>query len=186
MCVLKSGGIYSAGHVALLREQIPENIGMLCLTDMPLKIPNVDTEPLLHDLPGWWSKIELFRPGIVCEDTVYLDLDTVVCGDVETLFRKDFTVYKDVILNDKMNSSVMAWYSPPIEVYLKFMINPSETMQVYRRWPKMGDQAFINDTAEYTFYEDGLIRSYRKECLDGVPDGTVIVAYHGKPKPWDI
>lgn len=185
MCVLKSGGIYTSEHVEMLRRQLPRGLELVCLTDMDVDIMGVTALPLMHDFPGWWSKIELFSPKVACEPTVYLDLDVLVHGDIYTLFHNKFTAYRDFIKPDKMNSSVMSWLEPPIEIYLKFMTDPNKYMQLHRRWPNLGDQAFIGGMFIHDFYENGLIRSYRKECMDGVPEGTVIVAYHGKPKPWD-
>nr|WP_145924153.1 hypothetical protein [Halomonas elongata] len=40
-------------------------------------------QPLAHGWPGWWSKLELFRPH--GGDLLYLDLDTVVRGDLQPL-----------------------------------------------------------------------------------------------------
>lgn len=39
--------------------------------------------------PGWWSKIELFRPGLFPEGAkvLYLDLDTLIVGGLAPMFR---------------------------------------------------------------------------------------------------
>jgi hypothetical protein len=73
-CVLKSGLFkpwghkdytvqYGPHHVLWLREQFARQLSaphrFICLTDMD--IPGVEPRPLRDDLPGWWSKMELFR-----------------------------------------------------------------------------------------------------------------------------
>lgn len=54
---------YGPEHVRWLRDQIPGKLGtayrFVCLSD--IQIFGVDVIPLRDDLPGWWSKLELFR-----------------------------------------------------------------------------------------------------------------------------
>jgi hypothetical protein len=40
---------------------------------------------LLHDWPGWWSKIELFRPDLPCGRTLYLDLDIHIVDSLQPI-----------------------------------------------------------------------------------------------------
>lgn len=46
---------------------------------------------------GWWAKIELFRPDIT-DDLFYLDLDTVIAGDIRPILEDpptSFTMLRD-------------------------------------------------------------------------------------------
>jgi hypothetical protein len=83
--VCRSGGHYDH-RWALALERIAFNLleehhRFVCLTDLDPALfgPQIHVEPLLHGWPGWWSKIELFRPGLFREGerVVYMDLDTV-------------------------------------------------------------------------------------------------------------
>lgn len=68
--VLRSGGDYNHEHVQWLYKQLPDDIEKICFTD--LTIPGVQTIKLTENLPGWWSKIEIFDPGKVNEDIFIL------------------------------------------------------------------------------------------------------------------
>ena len=59
----------------------------VCYTDEPIK--GVECKPPPCDLPGWWGKLGFFRPGVITEPTLYLDLDMLVVGPLLHLFRGD-------------------------------------------------------------------------------------------------
>lgn len=190
ICVLKSGGQYNQSHVQRMRNQLTNQKTLICLSDLEFEIDGVMVLPLYQNWDGWWSKIELFKLFDFQGRFVYFDLDVTIVGDANVLFTDEFTTWIDPILGfPNINSSVMAWnsHSQPCEVFFE-LVEDSETIKKkYRRWPKLGDQAFIQDYAKpKVFFDSGLIRSYRRECINSVPDGTVVVVYHGKPKPWEI
>lgn len=182
-CVLKSGGIYHGGHVKRLQEQLDRPL--TCLSDSNFEIPHVKIIPLINNWTGWWSKIELFR---LHGPVVYLDLDVSICGNPDDLIRDEFTMWEDPLYPEGFNSSVMSWAYTPKRVYSEFCKDPVGPLKNYRRWPYAGDQGFIqNHVDKINKYEDGLILSYRKDYKDNGPkDNTVVVAYHGKPKPWEL
>lgn len=181
-CVLKSGGIYTADHVRCLSRQI-RNEQLWCLSDVV--IPDVPTIPLKHGWPGWWSKLELFSLN---EDLLYIDLDSVVLGDIQQLVRAETTACRDFLQPKHINSSVMFIKSEDSGVYEQFCRSPEKYIREYRSWPaKWGDQGFIESCLpNVERFEKGLVRSYRKDCISSVPEGTVVVSFHGKPKPWAI
>jgi len=41
---------------------------------------------LNFNLPGWWSKLELFRKNLLNGRSLYLDLDSIVCGNLDEVF----------------------------------------------------------------------------------------------------
>lgn len=182
VCVLKSGGQYKPKHVQRLQKQL--EAPLKCLTDLDLNLRYVETIPLTYGLDGWWSKLELFRNGLLNGPHVYFDLDVDITGDPRRLYTTEFTMCQDFLRPELFNSSVMSWHKPPIKPLQEFHEGiPAK----YKRWPKLGDQAYIQDTVkDIRTFESGLVRSYKKECRDGVPKGTVVVAYHGKPKPWNL
>ena len=90
ICLLWKGNFrgrdYNDKDVESLRQTVAKHIDrpfrFYCLTnDMNADIPAEKIE-LLHNWPGWWSKIELFRPDLPCGRTLYLDLDTHIVNDL--------------------------------------------------------------------------------------------------------
>ena len=191
LCVLRSGGLYTPDHVQRLAAQLP-GLGLWCLSDVP--VPRVPTLRLNHDWPGWWAKLELFRPDLLFGDYLYLDLDTEITGDLERLIRigraSDCSLlWDDPLQPEHANSSVM-WlrHADRAAVWAAFHRDPQGAMAQYRHWPdRWGDQGFIAaHLPNFGRWPAGLIRSWRVECQQGIPAGTVVVAFHGKPKPWDL
>lgn len=89
--VLRSGGEFNATHVQAMQRQVtqwgPTGTRFVCLSDVPVE--GVETIPLLHKWPGWWAKIELFRPDIK-GDFLFTDLDNVIVGPMDDLFNRGF------------------------------------------------------------------------------------------------
>ena len=99
--VLRSGGDYNASDVQWLVNQLPKDYEIICLTDLKcLHVPGVKVVPLINQWQkcrGWWAKIELFRPDIT-DDLFYLDLDTVIAGDIRPILEHpptSFTMLRD-------------------------------------------------------------------------------------------
>jgi len=66
-----------------------------CLTNKPeINIPGTCI-PLLHNYPGWWSKIELHRPDLPKGRTLYLDLDTTIVRSLAEIldFNGDLVMF---------------------------------------------------------------------------------------------
>ena len=77
--------------------------------DMKADLPGTKIE-LLYNWPGWWSKMELFRPDLPCGRTLYLDLDTYVVNNLQPIL--DFPG-ELVMFNTRM-SKVMERKDPRI------------------------------------------------------------------------
>ena len=189
-CVLRSGGIYTPEWPQRLQRQVEANLSQdhnfVCLSDM--EVEGVETIGLRHDWPGWWSKIELFEPGLFGGPVLYLDLDCVVVGRLDDLFDYDgFTMCSDFLRPQYKNSSVMAWHKPMHRLYDAFRPNPAGWMQKYdRQRPqgRIGDQAFIEDHAgDIDVFLAGKVVSYKKDCKASKPKHASVVAFHGRPKP---
>lgn len=174
-CVLRSGGIYKPEHVERLQAMVGD---LVCLSDIDVPCERI---PLKHDWPGWWGKIELFRP-IWNAPVVYLDLDVTVKGSMEVFVRDRLTLATDFLNGERANSSVMAWTETPTHLYETFADNPGHHMARHRRWPNIGDQSFIESQTTPDRFPREMVASYRR---DGLNTGAPVVAYHGKPKPWD-
>jgi hypothetical protein len=200
LSVLRSGGEYTAESVERLRLAVSRHLSVphvfKCLSDVDVGCERIE---LKHNWPKWWSKIELFRPGVVTGPTLYLDLDTVLVGSIDKLssLEHDFSIMKNV-WNPWMPGSAVMWFSGknvPHKVYGIFNSSPDHYIKLYSV-PKMGgsyqgDQAFIWDCLDrkVKYLSDSvpeLIKSYRKDCLNGVPEGCSMVVFGGKQKPWNV
>jgi len=179
ICVLKSGGCYTEEYVLRLfkglDEHAPHSYTFTCLSD-------VGHVPLNHDWPGWWSKIEAFRFTGPC---LYLDLDTIVRGPIETDCLDGFVMLQDFLYPKSLTpygSGVMFWDGDYRYLYERFKQDPELYMREYRRG---GDQRYIYENlgfAPKTFQEimPGKIvsRKVHKQRKD-----ASIICYHGKPRP---
>ena len=200
LSVLTSGGIYDASWVRKLRDAVARSLAVphrfACLSDQH----GVECEriPLLHRWPGWWSKLEAFRPGVITGPTLYLDLDTVLVGSIDALvgIPCEFAMMRNFHRPEMPGSSVM-WFAqePPAEVYAIFAERPDYHIahhNEHRAGPYLGDQAFIWEALrrEVDFIDDhipaGLVRSYKKHCRAGLPAGTAVVAFGGPFKPSNV
>ena len=186
-CVLRSGGEYKPEHVTRLRAQVSDFIPdarFVCLSDVDVDCERID---LVHNWAGWWSKIELFRPGLFDEPVVYLDLDTDVVADFSEMERGPLTMCRHFFEPDLVGSGVMAWGEDLSYLYETFKASPERHMDECRVKECWGDQGFISKHYRGkpdVFWSE--VVSHKLECVNGVPDGAKIVAYHGRPKPWDV
>lgn len=146
--------------------------------------------PLLEsDKPGWWSKIELFKPGRFTGRVLYLDLDVSVVGALDDLVAlpEPFVIAKDWVGTKKIgkyNSSVMVWDAGELD-----HVNLRWTPDVMQRM--RGDQNWIEECVpEPALFPRAWVRSFKADVrnrLDGsLPNDCRVVVYHGRPKPWTV
>lgn len=199
-CVLKSGGRYTAEWVQRLKRGIERHTSephsFVCLADV--EVPGVEVLPLREGWAGWWSKIELFRPGLLTGPTLYLDLDVVVVGDVAPLFRAcdAFTMVHERGKHDYFNSSVMAWRGDMSFLHEAFRADALQHIHRYCSHPRIGDQAFISEilvregktprTFRHVLDYDAIVSYKRDRCETRPPPRACVVNFHGRPKPRDL
>lgn len=121
---LKWGTKYSAEYVnrlaaSLRRHAAVPHLKVVCYTDDAAGLAaGVEARPLPGGMPGWWNKALLFALSADERDTrfVFVDLDTVVVGDMTPLLSYDgpFAVLgTDGMANEGrsggFNSSLMLW-----------------------------------------------------------------------------
>lgn len=196
VCVLKSGGQYRAEHVGLLHKQVEKHLTLphrfVCLSDVPVPCERI---PLEHGWSGWWSKIEIFRPGLFEGPAFYLDLDTVVIGKIDDLAGADhgFTILHSMSRPAFPGSGLMAWSVDLSKIYDAFRADPARWMRHCTTPDCWGDQGFIfkHTPVKPEYWQDrfpGRVVSYKVHCRPNggrVPKGAGIVCYHGTPKPWE-
>jgi len=189
LTVLKSGGEYKPSHVYALKAQVNRYIysaDFVCLTDADLVC---DTIPLRHSLPGWWSKMEMFKLQGPC---LYMDLDTMVTGDCGHWLQKikdsKFAILRDPYRGKRdpyaMGSGVMYWSGDMSRLWRSYEDAGCPTDI------DGGDQAFIEQVIGLPDYLQDFtdsILSYKADIRDGNGSlkDTSILYFHGKPRPWD-
>lgn len=180
-CVLRSGGDYGPEHVQWLARQVP---GLVCLSDVP--VPGVETIQLQYDWKGWWSKLEMFGPALA-GDVLMLDLDTVVLQmpDLPT----ETTVLRDFTEPSVMGSGLMfVTAADRARVWEAWIADPVRHMRENNRWPKWGDQGFLQPLIGHCqkWQDVAQVYSYKVHCRGGLPEGAQVVCFHGKPRPWAV
>jgi hypothetical protein len=192
VCVLKSGGEYDVEWVRKLRDGVARNMTIphrfICLSDVDVPCERI---PLRHNWPGWWSKIEVFRN--VREPSLYLDLDTVVTGNLDHFAKldMDFAMLRNFHKPDMVGSGVMWFGKPQKHVYDRFCEKPFKWIQYHedhRDGPYLGDQAFTWESfgRQVKHLPMDTIKSYKMHCKNGLPEGTSLVCFHGLPKAPEI
>lgn len=204
-CVLRSGGDFTPEHVATLARGIQGHhpgAEIHCLTDMPLDCKGVTALPLKHNWPGWWSKMELFRPDLA-GDCLYMDLDTTIVGDLSDIASVDcLTVPADFYWpgTRKIQSSFM--FIPDRcrnQIWKAWTENPKRHMRECVTRHRWGDQGFLQrywkDAQRWQEVLPGQVISYKchvrrrksaREFGTGyLPENARVVCFHGKPRPWD-
>jgi hypothetical protein len=156
--------------------------GLVCLSDVAVE--GVECRPLVSDWPVWWSKLEAFGPSIQ-GDMLLMDLDTVVL-DIPAM-PSETTVLRDWVEPSVMNSSLMfVTAADRACVWDAWLTDPAGHMKACNRWPKWGDQGFLQDHIGSAAKWGDEVRSYKVHCRNGLPAGTKVVCFHGKPRPWDV
>lgn len=202
---------YGPRHVQWLRKQfrhLPHRF--VCLSDVA--VPGVETIPLRDGLPGWWSKIEVFREF---SDAFYIDLDTVVIGDVGRYIdaAHEFTASAGIYIrgDGQINSSLLCWSGDYRWIYEQFIADKDRIMAEYVTSMKWGDQAYIRDAMRaagkpiatmQSLFPDAVVSFTRDVCkrrssIKGVEDDRVrlgpdwkktprFVLFNGHTKPWNV
>lgn len=159
-CVLRQGGKvgYSADWVARLRNSVARNLDQphrfVCLSDCDVDCERI---PLINNGPGFWSKLELFRPGLFDTPVLYIDLDTVICGNLDHIVSR-IQDQRFVMLHETdknvTSSAVMWWRGDQSHLYTQWIAESQATWAAqYSKMPRYGDQAFIEDRVDHTLLQ---------------------------------
>lgn len=148
------GSAYDDTWVRKLRDGVARHLTVphrfVCLSNQ--MIVGVETIPLRNNWHGWWSKIEMFRPGQFDGPVLSLDLDVMVTGNIDA-FAGPFP--NMMMLADTMpgmkNSTCMWWdgTDPVYEmIYHTFAADPIGRAKYHHlfNYNSMGDQGLIADT----------------------------------------
>lgn len=199
-CVLRSGGRYDAEWVRKLRDGVRRHLTLpyrfVCLSDVDVPCERI---PLETAWRGWWSKIELFRPGLFDGIVLYFDLDTVVVGSLDAIASHPhtFTMAHEFYRPTLLCSTAMAWSGDYSFIHRAFAVNPDGLASRYDAMlssGRIGDQAFIEDcllgrdvdTFRDLFGEQSVASYKVHRCQDEPPPDAAVVAFHGSPKCHEI
>ena len=198
-CVLRSGGAFDADDVAKLyiciRKHLP-GYDLHCLSDIDVPCNRV---PLKYNWPGWWSKMEIFRPDIE-GDIFYLDLDTILIGNIEHLVSaaRD-TLLKDFYYPWRPASALMyLTEASRAATWQQWFLDANNNMSTYAK----GDQTFLATTALATNSRrwqidfPGQVISFKRHMRPSAPfhgaqlmkppKEACVVCFHGLPRPKQI
>jgi hypothetical protein len=186
-CVLRSGGHYDVEYVERLYRDVRWHTPaarFVCLSDVDVPCERI---PLIHDWPGWWAKIELFRPGLFHGPVLYLDLDSLVVGDVTPLFRKRFTALADFYRpSSGIGSGVMAWEGDMSHLYHTFRETPDIWQNHCTSRECWGDQGFIALHQQADKFQQLLPDLVQSVKLRAPRAKARVLCFHGRPKPRDV
>lgn len=200
LTVLRSGGEFNASHVQALQRQVRRwsTADFVCLSDVP--IPGVETVPLEHKWPGWWAKLELFRPDLK-GDFLFTDLDNVILGPIDDILAVEEPMFNRGGPNGAIQSGLMRLpeYARPV-VWERFLQDPEGNMQrdYTDRGGSFGDAGFISLHIGGRIWEDVLPsqvvnlatlkrRTYLGAWWFRVPEKDVrVLLCHRPHRPWTL
>lgn len=195
-CVYKTGGDYTPDYVrklvAAVRRNTTVNLDFVCLTDDSKLQGDFRTIPLVDNLEGWWSKIELFRPGVTDRKHIlYFDLDTVIVDDISNLVWCSvgfgaLQPWNRINREDGLLASGVMYWEQKLYQFIYHEFRP----EMMTKYPK-GDQAYISSRMGGRGYpwvqlqNKIQISSYRRHCQGRrhAPGKAKIVCFHGYPRP---
>lgn len=154
----------------------------------------------LHDMEGWWNKLQLFHPDVGLNGVnLYMDLDVVILKNIDcfTTFGNEtsFSILRDFGQPTMLyNSSVMKWN------------NENATGIIWDRyykdrphWRKVqGDQNVITDciinkkilkpfpdewTQSYKWLDRSQKRFHKRHWTFEQDPNALVAVFHGRPNP---
>lgn len=160
VCVLRSGGKvgYDVSWVERLQRAVARNLTrphrFSCISDQPVPCHRIE---MLTDwscgAKGFWSKMQLFQPGLFTGPTLYLDLDTVICRNIDEIVDRvqDQNMVMWYESDTKVHSSAfMYWQGDHGHLWDLFVSRPwTEWRAKYAEPPLYGDQALISEHTDH-------------------------------------
>lgn len=171
----REGGLYREEHIDRLASQVKRFSGL-------------DLECIHGEYPHWWCKMSVFKEK---GPVLYMDLDTTIVDDLTPLLEiaesERFVIGRNWNYPEKLASGVMMWKDDMSHIHKEFALDPNWNMN---RYPG-GDQDFINEGLFVPEFWNDLIpnhiQSYKIHVKrNGIHPDCRVVAFHGRPKPWNI
>lgn len=188
------------------------------ITDTPEIYAGSEIIPVQNpaDQRSWWSKMEMFKPGLLPDgEYLYFDLDVVITSNIDRFFRhRGFGIIRDFIRptdgllgGNEYNSSCMKFNNTTTKgLYAYYDQNREHWHTMAQRMgiPFLGDQnlvsAYLNFYPEFVNpFPDEWLWSFRKGAGRGdtagdrsqwfgrkVPINGSVCVFHGNPNPQEI
>ena len=190
VCVCKSGGEYGVAQVQALQRQLQRHAPgarLICLSDLPSMPDGIELRPLRHDLPGWFSKLEIFDLPERC--FLYLDLDVVITRNPLVDAPPGLWLLRGFKGHD-YNSSLMLVNGNFRSILERFLLAPQGQIQAYSGPKGWGDQDFIRDSGlisgSLQKLHPNLAASWKVDLryrMDWIEPAPAVLVFHGRPKP---
>lgn len=183
------GNKYHTGYVYALKEAVEKHLSVphrfKCITTE--KLEGIETVAPFVPYWGWWSKLNLFTPGMATGPSLYFDLDVVITGSLDYLV--DFTDHEFAAPanwarsgHGGIQSSVMAWRGNWTAPYQH--IKPQWPGVTERLW---GDQELLWEMLGDNWIRVPGVYSYKYHCQNGQrPADMAVCVFHGKPDPHEV
>lgn len=195
ICCIRAGAAFAPAYVSILFDSVRRNLAdgfegkFVCFTDQPDVLDKgIERRALPADLPGWWSKLALFRPGLFPDGdrVLFLDLDTLITGRLDEIAAYDgpFAILRDFFRPDGLQSAVMAWRAGDCtEIWAGF------EAAGYPMDDPGGDQVWVERTQLQSAVRlqdqfPGAFVSYKQ--ITGPPEKASVVCFHGRPRPHEV
>lgn len=200
-CVHKTGGKYDrADYVGILARAVARHLTVphrfVCLSDRAHE--SVEVVPLVQGWPGYWSKVEIYRPGLCNGPLLYFDLDTVISGSLDELASMtDPVVVAWDMMRGWLNSSFLFTRVDLSCMWEAMTANPQAMMRKYNSGagPYWGDQGMLQDVLTSRRIPWRWVQSVKPHQviwsapgLRGKPPpaGTRVEMWYGDPKQPDL
>ena len=181
------GDKYSSSDVDYIYTATKGKYNYVCLTDRQNQMhidARIKTVLLDESLESNWRKLELFNiPNL--GKVIYLDLDTVIQGDIEPLFEycSTPTICKTYWKNtfpfpSEYNSSVMAWENNDAQHVYKYYLEHEDYYAI--KYDNNDDWFLYHEDQFQSVFPKGLIYSFL--CGVDVQTDTSPRAYQLKPE----
>lgn len=215
------GNKYQWSYVDTLYNMVSTNVNMNVrfhvFTEASRGVPAPYIKHELVDWPGisgprqsWWYKLQLFNTKNFQGQLLYLDLDTVIFGNIDWIWGvspDNFWTIKDFKHMwrpwNGINSSIMLWNTEKFSYVWDHFLT-QDLSDLVRKYP--GDQDYLSavlNTKDIKFFDENLVKSWRWQLLDGGLDfktrryrrpgagtlldpNTRIAVFHGNPKPHEV
>jgi FkbM family methyltransferase len=185
-----------------------KEFGGICTTNQAETLPGWWAKMQLFD-PAMQATLG-FEKG---DRIWYFDLDTVIAGPLDKLFEYPgaFGILEDVYRPGGFQSSVMSWIAGTAltcsiweewakrkqprspggdqQVLEQFWkgppgIDPANGLEFGWLHARIGGAPWPPDFLQQLY--PGSLRSYKVDCVWGVPKGTSVVFFHGRPRPHEV
>lgn len=161
VCVLRHGGKvgYDASWVEKLHNSVKRNISIpfkfTCLSDCDVLCNRIELE-MIDD--GFWSKMQLFKPGLFDGPVLYIDLDTVICNNIDEILElcknEKFVMWLEKDKNIH-SSALMYWDGDYSSLWKLYKSKPLHYWkELYSSPPLYGDQAIVSENIDHKTFLD--------------------------------